>query len=169
MARRRGKSTGGEALLVFFGLLAAAAVVAYRFIVDNAAAIGGIVLVGGCFYILFRVISKAGNKASSAKPPEFAATVRRSSGSEVNSRPHGSPARWIGAQQQAKFGRTVIVGGLFYSGDWLPVAAGATTQYAINPRLSSSAARADVEGSSMPYWPSYSEIRRLPVVRSSTG
>ncbi|WP_244525146.1 MULTISPECIES: TerB N-terminal domain-containing protein [Bradyrhizobium] len=56
-----------------------------------------------------------------------------------------------------KFGNAQLSGGMFYYGDWLPVADGGTRQYAINPRLPASGA-ADVEGRTMPYWPSYAEI-----------
>ena len=46
---------------------------------------------------------------------------------------------------------------MFYYGGWIPVTGGGTRQYAINPKLPASAS-ADVEGGSMPYWPSYAEI-----------
>ncbi len=46
---------------------------------------------------------------------------------------------------------------MFYYGDWVPVAGGAVRQYAINPRLPALGSP-DVEGRSMPYWPSYLDI-----------
>ncbi|WP_409192019.1 TerB N-terminal domain-containing protein [Bradyrhizobium sp. RDM4] len=52
-----------------------------------------------------------------------------------------------------------ISGGLFYLGDFLQLPDGrASDQYAINPKLSASAARPDIEGASMPYWPSYAGL-----------
>ncbi len=56
-----------------------------------------------------------------------------------------------------KFGNIELPGGMFYYGDWVPVAGGGTRQYSINPRLPASGAP-DIEGRSMPYWPSYADI-----------
>jgi hypothetical protein len=147
--------------LVVVGLLVAAAVAVYRFIVENAAAIGGIGLLCGCAYLLFKAISSAGKSrptSPSVEPPELATGVRRAAETDATLRSRSAPARWTGTQERVKFGRTEISGGLFYYGDWVPLGNGASAQYAINPRLSASAPRADVEGNSMSYWPSYSEI-----------
>ncbi len=56
-----------------------------------------------------------------------------------------------------KFGNAELSGGMFYYGGWLPLEGSATRQYAVNPKLPASGS-ADVEGRSMPYWPSYADI-----------
>jgi tellurite resistance protein len=160
MGRRKG-STGGEALLVAVGLVAAAVVAVYHFIVENAAAIGGIAVVCGCIYLVFRAFSGAQKTAptvSRAEPPALMTKPRSIPKGADRSRGRGAQARWIGAYERVRIGTREIGGGLFYYGDWIPIDGGETTQYAISLKLSASAPQADVEGHSMPYWPSYSEI-----------
>lgn len=156
---RRAKSSGGEALLFLVALLGAAVVAIYRFVVENAAAIGGIVLFCGCAYLLVRAISgrtKIRPTIAAVEPPK--SDIRRPKASPTSSRPRTAPARWVRGHERVRFGQADIGGGLFYYGAGVLIGAEETTQYAINPKLSASAPRADVEGSSMPYWPSYSSI-----------
>jgi tellurite resistance protein len=156
---RRAKSSGGEALLFLVALLGAAVVAIYRFVVENAAVIGGIVLFCGCAYLLVRAISggtKIRPTIAAVEPPK--SDIRRPKASPTSSRFRTAPARWVRRDERVRFGQTDIGGGLFYYGAGVLIGAQEATQYAINPKLSASAPRADVEGSSMPYWPSYSSI-----------
>src|ERR1700733_450634 len=140
---RRGKSSGGEALLFLIALLGAAGVAIYRFVVENAAVIGGIALFCGCAYLLVRVISGRTKKSptvAAVEPPKI--DIRRPKANSTSSRSRQAPAKWVRADERVRFGRTDIGGGLFYYGDAVLIGAEATTQYAINPKLSASAPRA---------------------------
>ena len=160
MARRRGTSSGGTVLLILFGALVAAVSATYRFVVEHAAAIGALAIICGLiliFYLISRAKSGRENSLDSG----------RSTSSDIRPRSPASPAaasvgrspaaRWVRGGESVKFGNVELSGGMFYYGGWIPVAGGGTRQYAINPKLPASGS-ADVEGCSMPYWPSYAEI-----------
>jgi tellurite resistance protein len=163
MAKRRGKSSGGTALLILFGALVAAVSATYHFVVEHAAAIGSGAFACGLILILYLIIrARTGGKNSldTGRSASSDAGIRpRSPPSPADASVGSSPpARWVRVGEAVKFGKAELSGGMFYYGDWIPVAGGATRQYAINPKLSASAPQADVEGHSMPYWPSYAEI-----------
>jgi tellurite resistance protein len=160
--RRQGKSTqGGTILLVVFGALVAAIGAVYRFVAENAQAITAFVFVCGGVLLLGYVLSKfrSGKVASPSKVLEPQIITRSPGGVDrLRSQYRGNPVRWVTASERVKLGNADIVGGLFYIGDWVPLEGGATDQYAINPKLPTSAKTADVVGHSMPYWPSYAQI-----------
>lgn len=163
MGRRRGKSTkGGEAVLIVVGAMVAAAVAIYHFVVENAAAIAAVVIVCGGIFLLSRAFVWATRrKAPPSQPvrePAFKSDSRPAPERGSPSRQGSAQARWVRANEPVTFGRVEIAGGLFYLGDCLAVPGGVTAQYAINPDLSARAQRADIDGSSMPYWPSYADM-----------
>lgn len=161
MARQRGNSSGGTILLILFGALAAAVSAVYRFTVENAAAIGVITLICALIAIPFMISRARSAKRADPiglKPPPLDSGPRTRA-FQVPSAPveRSPPARWIRSGETAKFGNAELYAGMFYYGGWLPLAEGTTRQYAINPKLPASGS-ADVEGRSMPYWPSYADI-----------
>lgn len=163
MARRRGTASGGTLLLMLFGALVAAVSAAYRFVMEHAVAIGASAIICGLFLIIY-LISRArwGRERSfddgRSPSPDTGIKLRSLASPAAASVGRSPPARWVRVGEPVKFGKTEISGGMFYYGDWIQVVGGGTRQYAINPRLSASAPQADVEGRSMPYWPSYAEI-----------
>ncbi|SHL66529.1 Tellurite resistance protein [Bradyrhizobium lablabi] len=129
---------------------------------EHPAAIGLGAFVCGLILILYLIIrARTGGKNSlgsgRAPSPDTGIRPRPPASPTAASEGRSPPARWVRAGESVKFGNAQLSGGMFYYGDWLPVADGGTRQYAINPRLPASGA-ADVEGRTMPYWPSYAEI-----------
>ncbi|WP_284273282.1 TerB N-terminal domain-containing protein [Bradyrhizobium iriomotense] len=163
MGRRRGKSTqGGEALMLVVGAVIAAVVAIYRFVVENVLVLGTIAIVCGGIYLTIRAIFRVGPRRGPAEVPacgpEFEINVPPLSAKTNPSRQNSTLARWVRADERVKLGNVEIGGGLFYLGDGVAVPGGVTAQYAINPNLSAQAQRADIGGSSMPYWPSYADM-----------
>lgn len=161
MARRWGTSTGGTVLLILVGALIAGVSAAYRFVLEHAAAIGAIALLCGLIaipYLISRARSGQNPLATGkSRSPDTSSRTRPAASRAAPSVGRVAPARWVRVGDSVKFGNVELRGGMFYYGDWVPVADGGTRQYAINPRLPASGA-ADVEGRTMPYWPSYAEI-----------
>ncbi|WP_300181799.1 TerB N-terminal domain-containing protein [Bradyrhizobium sp.] len=163
MGRRRGKSTkGGEAALLIVGAMIAAAVAIYQFVVENAAVIAAAAIACGGLYLLLRALFWATRREAPPRPPAreptFKNDIRPSLARGSSSWQGSALARWVHANERVTFGKVEITGGFFYLGDCLAVPGGVTAQYAINPNLSARAQRADIDGSSMPYWPSYAEM-----------
>jgi tellurite resistance protein len=163
MARRRGNSSGGTVLLILFGALVAAVSATYRFMMEHPGAIGASAFICGLFLILYLIFrTRSGTESSPDGGRSSSSNTRIRLGALTSpatvSVGGASPARWIRSGEPVQFGKAEISGGMFYYGAWIPVAGAVTRQYAINPKLSASAPQADVEGHSMPYWPSYAEI-----------
>ncbi len=146
--------------MVLFGLLAAAVTAVYRFIVDNAAAISAFALVAGGILLLAYLFSRRGSTKQTAPVRSVPAGIAVTERPVGNARRHrmAETAKWVGPQERVRVGRAEIASGLFYLGEWLPVAGAATDQYAINPALPVASSGPDIEGRSMPYWPSYAQI-----------
>ncbi len=152
--------------MIVFGVGAAAVAAIYRFVVENAAAIAAFAAVAGGIvvlaYLFSRIRSRRTISPDSAELSQLAIPTRdvsrASSAPPLSARSRTPSARWVDASERVKFGAIEISGGMFYLGDWIPVADGTTSRYAISPRLPYTAQRPDIEGSSMPYWPSYAEI-----------
>ncbi|MFG3594363.1 TerB N-terminal domain-containing protein [Bradyrhizobium sp. RDI18] len=159
MGRRRTSSAGGTVFLVVFGLLAAAVSAVYRFVVENAAAISAFVLVCGGIILSAYLLSRRKSQAVPALDHgESSRAARQPVRSSGPTRQQAPPARWIPLGERARVGNAEIASGLFYLGGHLPGPGRAIVQYAINPALPVAAAGADIEGNSMPYWPSYSDM-----------
>jgi tellurite resistance protein len=166
MARRRGKSSSGAtALLIVFGLAAAAVAAVYRFVVENAAAVTAFAVVCGGILVLALVFTRVRSRQSGSlggpELPPSASAKGRSGGSSnrlgANS-PQASAARWVEASERVRVGAHEIAQGMFYLGSSIPVGDGTTGQYVVNPKLPCAARRPDIEGTTMPYWPSYADI-----------
>src|ERR1700722_4324536 len=110
MAKRRGKSSGGPALLILFGALVAAVSATYHFVVEHAAAIGSGAFVCGLILILYLIIrARTGGKNS--------LDTGRSASSDAGIRPRSPPspaaasvgrsppARWVRVGEPVKFGK----------------------------------------------------------------
>lgn len=140
--------------------MVAAVSAAYRFTVENAAAVGALALI--CGLIAMRFLFSCARSAKSGdptglRPPPLDTGLRIRTQAPSGPVERLPPAQLIRSGETVKFGSTGLSTGMFYCGGWLPLAEGATRQYSINPRLSASGS-ADVEGRSMPYWPSYADI-----------
>ncbi|MET1045673.1 MAG: TerB N-terminal domain-containing protein [Hyphomicrobium sp.] len=85
----------------------------------------------------------------------------------------GGSARWIASSETVSIQGVQIAGGHFYLGAALSFEAGQIDKYVVNPDLSAKSSRPDIEGRSMPYWPSYAEVppasRRAFLDWMSTG
>lgn len=139
-------------ILIVLGLIFWALSAAYHFVQQNAAVIAGGAILIGVLLLLWSIGSRA-KSGSAASPPQ-----------PVRQEPSNKPARrilarWVAPSEVVAVAGGKISGGLFYLGDVVQLHDGRSTdQYAINPKLPASAARPDVEGASMPYWPSYAGI-----------
>jgi hypothetical protein len=164
MARRKsGGSAAGMGVLIVLGGIVWAVSAAYHFVVENAAAITGLLIVACLISLIVFGISRVG-KAKPTMP--VGANTSSSLQMEITG-PYFSQgssrktanARWIGPGEPVKVQDYGIPVGLFYLGEALALPDGRTTdQYVINPKLLVSDAQSDVPGQSMSYWPSYTSI-----------
>lgn len=154
MGRRRtkGASAGLAIPAIIVGGFIWLASAAYNFVMQNATlilALLAIIAFSGIVALLNRWRSKKENSIEYAPKVSAAAELRQRS---------ISFARWVPAQEAIKIQGSTINGGMLYFGEAVSLTPDQyTTQYAINPKLSV-AREADVLGTSMPYWPSYSNI-----------
>jgi hypothetical protein len=171
MARRKsGGSAAGMGVLIVLGGIVWAVSAAYHFVVENAAAITGLLIVAGLISLIVFGISRAGK----AKPtlsvgantsPSLQMQITGPHFSQGSSR-KTTNARWIGPSEPIKVQDYGIPVGLFYLGEAIALPDGRTTdQYVINPKLQVSDAQSDLSGQSMSYWPSYASI--TPNARSA--
>lgn len=147
-------------MLLGLGLVVAAAVAAYRFVQANRDAIIAFCVAAGAVLLLAYFVRFLFRSAR-AVPERNPLPVAGSSSSQAH---RGTPlpkpnadARWIAPTETVTIGKTVVSGGLFYLGGRLGLGDGTTGQYVVNPTLPLKAPP-DVDGGSMPYWPSYAEI-----------
>ncbi|WP_247302526.1 TerB N-terminal domain-containing protein [Bradyrhizobium sp. 48] len=156
-------------LLIVLGLLFAALSAVYHFIVENLAAVVAVCAVFGFVLLLAYLFSKAGNRDPTASgqaslqrsPPllvepeeedheRLAPTVRR--------RRAPAPARWVRPGESVSVQGVTIIAGRFYLGEMLSFEGREIDGYVVNPKLSAKASRPDVDGDTMPYWPSYADV-----------
>ena len=167
MARRQ--QSGCTPLLVLLGLCLAALSTAFQYVQDHwleirpwlifAACVLGLVLVNRLVRRFKRPkvteATAVGLPAGTASdlPPVRARADRRWA------RPRGTPARWIPPEVAVSVQGITISSGLFYLGQVLHGPEGDEHAHGlVIPELPITKERADVEGTTMPYWPSYSEI-----------
>ncbi|OCK54025.1 TerB N-terminal domain-containing protein [Bradyrhizobium sp. LMTR 3] len=156
---RRSNNSAGLGLLIVLGLVFWALSAAYHFVLQNGAAIAGFAIVVGVLLLIWAIGSRA--LFSGKAPPPFPAQTDQVSVAAPMNRQAAkrAPARWVDPSETVVVQGAQIPGGLFYLGDFVQLDdRRLTDQYAISPKLSASATRPDVEGSSMPYWPSYAAI-----------
>lgn len=160
MGRRRGKSSdAGTIFLVLIGGLVVAIMAIYRFVVEHAAAIGSCVLAAGVVWLLYLTLrGRSQNVSPSERHSELPNSGQSPPPAISKLRSSVPPAVWLAAGEGAAFGKAEISGGMFYYGAWMAGPNGETRQYAINPALPAHSRQPDVDGQSMPYWPSYEQI-----------
>jgi tellurite resistance protein len=187
MGRRKGGSAAGMGLLIVLGLIFAALSAVYRFIVENLAAITGFGTVVGLLLILWYLFSKLeGQKSSVAErplatqQPQIQLLSQRGYveplvqfGSRARSAGTSGQTRWVAPTETIIVQGVSVAGGMFYLGTALSFEGREIDEYVVNPELSAKSSRPDVEGTSMPYWPSYAEVapaaRRAFLEWMSTG
>ena len=176
MARRRPKqatSAAGWGVLIFVGIAVAIVNAASRFVQENRDFVLGAFLVGGIGLLIF-LIFKAFKRRSRIDPfnsavdltrgveklePSPAQARREPSFEARQSRSRSTAARWIQSGEAVKVQGFNLSAGLFYFGEYAPGGSNNhREQYVINPRLAIATKAMDIEGSSMPYWPSYASI-----------
>jgi tellurite resistance protein len=160
----------GLGILILLGGIISLLGAAYKFMVEHSTEIMGFILIGGVIafvgFVIFRRGANAPNtggagaiapRSASIKLQPAAATAGRVVRNvKASSRRN---AKWIGLGEAVSIQGTVIASGLYYLGDALSIGDGRMTdQYVINPKLPIRSPQSDVDGSSMPYWPSYAGI-----------
>lgn len=172
MGRRKGGSAAGTGLLVVLGLVFAALGALYKFVVENLAAIVVFGTIAGLLLVLWYFFSKLEGRKSAAL--ERAVAVKQSQtqlptergyvepqvqfGSRKKSAATPSKARWVLPTEKITVQGANIAGGTFYLGTALYFEGHEIDAYVVNPKLSSKSTKPDVDGVSMPYWPSYAEV-----------
>lgn len=176
MARRRSKgaaSAAGWGILLLLGLIVTIMNAVSQFVQENWVAVRAALIIGGIALVAFLVFklfkrrpsAEAANDGIAVtasieqvrRPP--AQTTREPSFGSSQSRSRGASAKWVRPGELVQVQGIALSAGLFYLGEAAP---GSSTdhrgQYVINPKLPIAKASADIEGSSMPYWPSYADI-----------
>lgn len=169
MGRRKGGSTAGMGLLLVLGVIYAALSAAYRFVVENLAAVVAVCAVSGLVLLLGYLFSRAGKRSEIATgrssvqrtppplvepriaDPEWIAPAFRKGRAPV-------PARWVQPGETVTVQGITIAAGRFYLGEAVFFEGQEIDGYVVNPKLSARASRPDVAGDSMPYWPSYAGV-----------
>jgi tellurite resistance protein len=181
MARRSSKgpaSAPGWAILLLLGLIVTIANAFSRFVQENWGAVRAVLIVSGITlvaFLLFKLFKRrprdevANNEiavaASVQQVRRPSAQARREPSFRADqSRSRGTSAKWIRPGEPVEVQGIALSAGLFYLGEAAPgISTDHRSQYVINPNLPIAKAGADIEGSSMPYWPSYANI--APVAR----
>ncbi|GEC15445.1 TerB N-terminal domain-containing protein [Nitrobacter winogradskyi] len=172
MGRRKGGSAAGTGLLVVLGLVFAALSALYRFIVENVATIAVFGTIAGLLLILWYFFSKLESRKSTAVERPVAVgqlqiqlpaergyvEPRVHFGSRTRSAAGPGNARWILPTETITVQGATIAGGLFYLGTGISFEDREIDEYVVNPQLSAKSAKPDVDGASMPYWPSYADV-----------
>ncbi|MHC2275339.1 tellurite resistance protein [Bradyrhizobium diazoefficiens] len=156
---RRNSNSLGMGILIVLGLVLWVLSEAYHFVQQHGAAIAAFAIVVGVILLIWSIGSRALSSGKAA-PPLPAQADRVAVVAPKNPQAaRRAPARWVSPSETVVVQGAQIPGGLFYLGDFVQLdGRRSTDQYAINPKLSASVARPDVDGSSMPYWPSYAGI-----------
>lgn len=156
---RRNSNPLGMGILVVLGLVFWALSAAYRFVQENGAAIAGVAIFIGAVLLLWSLISRA--RSSVKGPPPLPGKTGTGLGAAPTARQGAKRAlaRWVEPSEPVVVQGAQIAGGLFYLGDFTMLPDGRSIdQYAVNSKLPAKAACPDLQGTSMPYWPSYAGI-----------
>ena len=156
MGRRRssGGSAAGSALLLLLGGFIALVTAAYQYVRDNLHLIVALASFAAAIVLLVLLV-----RLARRKQPQPPASAGLPNGPARVASTKLSPARWITPGEAVNIRGTAIASGLFYLGEAVPLGDGRLiTQCAINPALPAASGPGDVAGSSMPYWPSYTDI-----------
>ncbi|WP_244443254.1 TerB N-terminal domain-containing protein [Bradyrhizobium sp. Ai1a-2] len=156
-------------LLLVLGAIYAVLSAAYRFVVENLAAVVAVCTVSGLVLLLGYLSSKAkrrdeiaaGRLGAQPTPPPL--VEPRTADPERIAPAYRSgralaPARWVPPGESVTVQDVTIAAGRFYLGEALYFEGQEIDGYVINPKLSARTSRPDVAGDSMPYWPSYADV-----------
>jgi hypothetical protein len=175
MARRNASGVAsalGWGILLLLGAIMAIVNAVVQFIQENWLAVRAALITGGialAVFLLFKMLKRR----SSAKvaSDRLGATIGAVQHVQLPSVPagaslaasraqsSGAAAKWIRASELVQVQDITLSYGLFYLGQAAPGSSiERCGQYVINPKLPIAKAGADIEGSSMPYWPSYANI-----------
>lgn len=161
--QKSGGASAGFGILILLGGILALLGAAYRFAVENSAAIIAFLAVASFVALLGFLISSKKSKEQrlqsqfASEPGAIPASIERSA--SISSTNRRARATWILPGQQISIQNFQISDGLFYLGDFVSLdRSNASGQYAINSKLPIAREQSDVNGASMPYWPSYASI-----------
>lgn len=160
--RKSGGSSAGFGVLILGGILALLGA-AYRFAVENSAAIIAFLAVGSVVALLGFLISSKKSKGQqlqsqfASEPGATPISIERFA--SVSSTNRKAKAAWILPGQQISIQNFQISDGLFYLGESVSLdRSNVSGQYAINGKLPVARGQSDTAGASMSYWPSYASI-----------
>lgn len=160
--RKSGGSSAGFGILILGGILALLGA-AYRFAVENSAAIIAFLAVGSIVVLLGFLISSKKSKGQqlqsqfASEPGATPISIERFA--SVSSTNRKAKAAWILPGQQISIQNFQISDGLFYLGESVSLdRSNVSGQYAINGKLPVARGQSDTAGASMSYWPSYASI-----------
>jgi len=161
--RKSGGSSAGFGVLILLGGILALFGAAYRFAVENSAAIIAFLAVGSIVALLgFLIFSRKskGQQLQSQFTSEPSATpISIERFASFSSTTRKAKATWILPGQQISIQNFQISDGLFYFGESVALdRSNASGQYAINGKLPVARGQSDTAGASMSYWPSYASI-----------
>lgn len=161
--RKSGGSSAGFGILILLGGILALLGAAYRFAVENAAAIIAFIAVGGIVALVGVFISRKGSRRQQLQS-QFASELGAAPTSierfvSISSTNRKAKATWILPGRQISIQNFQISDGLFYLGGSVSLdRSNASSQYAINAQLPVARGQSDIDGASMSYWPSYASI-----------
>lgn len=129
--------------------------------------LGGIVewLLAVAAFVIWLLFKSSGNrrkaKPSSRSEPKVVAREApySSAGSRSRNLSNAAPAKWVHPGEPVEIGGIKVTSGMIYVGESLPTKHGGIENCLIDPSLRLSPREADKSGSSMPYWPSYTDIQ----------
>lgn len=170
MGRRKSGDSVGLGILILLGGIIVLFWAIYRFMTVHSAEVGAFIVVGGAVVLAGLMISRRASNVSTAGTSETvvfqSAPARRQPVNLAAGRDFRSAkssyqrlAKWIGPGEPISIQGRVVTSGLCYFGEGLLVGDGhIANQYVINPKFPTRSQQSDVEGRSMPYWPSYAGI-----------
>ena len=170
--RKGGSAAAGMGVLLVLGMAFAAFSAAYKIFVENLAAIVVFGALAGLLLMLWFFFSKLESRKSAAldrsvaaKHPQIQLPTERGYvqprvqfGSRTKSAATSGNARWVLPNEAVTVQGASITGGTFYLGTALYFDGHVVNSYVVNPKLSAKSAKPDVDGASMPYWPSYVDV-----------
>lgn len=129
---------------------------------------GGVIvewLLAVAAFVIWLLFKSSGNrrkaKSHSRSEPKVVAQEWSHSPVESRSRKQSNalPAKWVLPGEAVEIGGIKVTSGMIYVGGALPTKHGSVENCLIDPSLRLSPRESDKPGSSMPYWPSYTDIQ----------
>lgn len=175
MARRKsGGSAAGWAFLFLIGGVVWVVGAAYRFVVENQAAIIAILVVAAIISLVVWGLSRARKETNIPVTVTLTTKVEPSFGFQSTGRAMRADARWVAPGESVAIQGFNVRTGLFYLGSGVANRDGdVISQYVVNPKLPVHSSDSDATCATMPYWPSYASItpqaRRAFLAWMATG